>query len=122
MIFGIGVDNCELARIERAITRSETFVRKMMNDAEFARFSKISTKNRRIEFVAGLWAAKEAYAKALGTGYSHGITPEKISVDSDALGKPLISSPFFSGHANVSITHDGGLATAFVTLEFADKM
>ena len=67
MIKGHGIDIEELAAIERAYLKNARFAKKVLTEAELSRFEELSGK-RKIEFLAGRWAAKEAFSKAWGTG------------------------------------------------------
>ncbi|MDR0199167.1 MAG: holo-ACP synthase [Streptococcaceae bacterium] len=119
MLYGIGVDNVEVARMVKAMQR-ESFVKRMLTAPEFERFSCLQTEKAKSEFLAGEWAAKEAYSKAYGTGYNGELSPLDMTVASDAKGKPYFAAHPFDGVAQLSMTHDGGIATAIVTLEVRD--
>ena len=67
MIKGHGIDIEELVAIERAYLKNARFAKKVLTEAELSRFEELSGK-RKIEFLAGRWAAKEAFSKAWGTG------------------------------------------------------
>ena len=67
MIFGIGTDVVEVSRIHDSIKKfGDTFARRILSDSEFKSYLKSSTQSR---FLAKRFAAKEAFAKALGTGF-----------------------------------------------------
>ncbi len=71
---------------------------------------------RKIEFLAGRFAAKEAYAKANGTGIREGCEFHQIEILNDELGKPIL---YFNRHdvkGFVSITHSKDYAAAQVLL------
>ena len=71
MIVGIGVDLCEVDRIEAAIARhGERFLTRIYTQAERAY---CESKPNRMERFAGRFAAKEAAMKAMGTGWSRGV-------------------------------------------------
>ena len=70
------------------------------------------TPTNAIPFLASRFAAKEAAVKALGTGFSGGITFQDIEIRSDALGKPLI---FFHNQAQLRC-RDLGVRSAHITL------
>lgn len=88
MIKGIGTDLLEIARIEKALGRSEKIARRILTDNELAEFSQ-STQAAR--YLAKRFAAKEALVKALGTGIGNGVGWQHIEITKDALGKPLIT-------------------------------
>ena len=125
MILGIGLDLCGVERIEDAIARQH-FLERVYTPAEQARL-KDARGVRRGEIAAGLFAAKEAVAKALGTGFSS-FGPWDIEITPDDLGCPActLSGPAAaradslspSGwRVHITITHDGGMAAAVAILE-----
>ena len=118
MIYGNGVDNIELSRIENAVTRNPRFASRVLTDKEFAKYTTLSG-SRQIEFLGGRWAAKEAYAKAYGTGIGGALSFQDMEVLPNALGAPkFIKHPFSDrGMAHVSISHSNLEAVAFVILE-----
>jgi len=77
MILGIGLDLCEIHRIEKAIARVH-FLERVFTPAERGRILSASG-SRRGEIAAGLFAAKEAVAKALGTGFD-GFGPDAVEI------------------------------------------
>ena len=122
MIAGIGVDTATVARIEKSIAR-DNFYTRVYGAQERAALDALSPL-RRAQSAAGAWAAKEALGKALGTGLS-GFVLTEAQVLHNADGAPYF---FFDGStldamqskgltAHLSITHEGGFATAFVVLE-----
>ena len=125
MILGIGLDLCEIRRIHEAIQRPR-FLERFYTGAERARILSAS-EARRGEIAAGLFAAKEAVAKALGTGFD-GFGPESIETVPDEAGRPTctlhkgaleraaqLSGGTFSIY--VSITHEKGMAAAVAVVE-----
>ncbi len=89
MIFGVGVDIVEIARIENALARrGERFAQRVLSPAELDEFRRHRSP---AHFLAKRFAAKEAWAKALGTGFRAGISLRDVGVSRDALGKPLIN-------------------------------
>lgn len=88
-IIGIGSDIVSLARIKRIWERyQEAFPRRILNKAELEHFSKARCK---VAFLAKRYAAKEATAKALGTGFRPGgVLLTDIAVQNDSLGRPFL--------------------------------
>lgn len=86
MILGIGTDIIEINRIEKAVTKASSFLNKIFTDKERRYFE---TKNNRAETIAGVFAAKEAVSKALGTGF-RSFSPSDIEITPDKLGKPQV--------------------------------
>ncbi len=124
MIVGIGVDLCEVERMEAAIARhGERFLARIYTKAERAY---CESKPNRMERFAGRFAAKEAAMKAIGTGWSRGVGWRDFEVTRAASGQPVIC---FHGAARrvaeelgvrralVSITHIKSMALAQVVLE-----
>lgn len=124
MIFGIGTDIVEVARIEDALARfGDAFAARILNTREFDDYAQSTTKAR---FLAKRFAAKEAFAKALGTGLRGVVSFANIGVAHDDLGKPVFElAPALLalldekgiGGRHLSISDEKNLATAFVVLE-----
>ena len=86
MIAGIGVDIVEIQRMEQSLSRlGEAFARRILADSELREFQQHKFPGR---FLAKRFAAKEATVKALGTGFSQGISLRHIRVEHDEQGKP----------------------------------
>ncbi|WP_138203516.1 holo-ACP synthase [Haloimpatiens lingqiaonensis] len=86
MIAGVGTDIVEISRIERILNNNSLFLYKIFNEEEIVY---LKNRNLRYEYVAGRFAAKEAVAKALGTGFT-GFSFKDIIIKSDDLGKPMV--------------------------------
>ena len=87
MILGVGTDIVELRRIKNAIERNGRFLEKIFTTSEL---DYLKSRNLRTEYVAGRFAAKEAVAKALGTGF-RGFDFKDIEIDRTTLGKPIVT-------------------------------
>jgi holo-[acyl-carrier protein] synthase len=124
MIVGSGIDLTEIGRIQRSMDRyGERFLARVYTPAEQAYCLR---KRKSAESFAARFAAKEAGAKALGTGISYGVNWLEIEVVREPSGRPTLK---FHGraaqfaarlgvvHAALSITHTGDLAMASVVLE-----
>lgn len=111
MITGTGIDIVEIKRIEKACL-NPLFIEKFfsLNEIEYFR-----SCNNRSEVIAGNFAAKEAFSKAIGTGFC-GISLKSVEILRDELGKPFIISPL-SGKFHVSISHSRDNAVAMVVAE-----
>lgn len=115
MITGIGLDIVEIERIRTVSTRTESFVKRILSERELEIYEQLSAK-RRVEFLAGRFAAKEAFSKARGTGIGAGCEFGQIEVLSASNGKPEL---YFDGkpvNGFVSITHSQEYAAAQVIL------
>lgn len=88
MIHGIGTDIVAIARMRRLWTRyGEALAARLLDTDEHLRLAGHSDPAR---FLAKRFAAKEAAAKALGTGFRDGLGFRHIAVDHDPLGKPQL--------------------------------
>lgn len=115
MIKGIGLDVTELDRVATTNRRTSKFVERILTPREFDRWSSLN-EHRQIEFLAGRFAAKEAFAKALGTGIGKECSFQDIEVLPNPNGKPML---YFKGQivtGHVSITHTKQFAAAQVIL------
>ena len=101
-LLGVGVDLCGVARIERAIEK-EHFYERVFTPEERAY---LNQKGKgRAQSAAAMFAAKEAVAKALGTGFSGGVMPWNISVVHNEKGAPGAE---LSGAAKERLEQMGG--------------
>jgi holo-[acyl-carrier protein] synthase len=126
MIVGSGIDIAEIGRIRRSVERyGERFLDRVYTAAEQAYCLR---KRNAAESLAARFAAKEAGAKALGTGISFGVNWLEIEVVRESSGRPTlrfhgraleIASRLGVAHAALSLTHTGELAMASVLLEDA---
>lgn len=87
MISGIGTDIIEISRVEKAILNTSTFVNKVYTKNEQTYYKE---KHKKVETLAGLFAAKEAVSKALGTGF-RGFGMRDIEIVPNELGKPVVT-------------------------------
>lgn len=115
MIVGVGLDVVEIERINKAYIRKPSFSQRVLTEKELSIFNTLKG-SRQIEFLAGRFAAKEAFSKALGTGIGK-TTFLDIEILPDSRGKPVITLSPFDGHTWVSISHTGSLAIAQIILE-----
>ncbi|KMY52801.1 4'-phosphopantetheinyl transferase [Bacillus sp. FJAT-27231] len=115
MIQGIGMDIVEISRIQKLIERQPKFIERILTKKEQEIF--YSRKGRRqYEYAAGRFAAKEAFAKALGSGIGETLSFQDIETAADEYGKPYIEAPLSSG-VHLSITHSQEYAAAQVIIE-----
>ncbi len=127
MIVGIGTDVASIERIGASLERfGDRFVNRVLTPEERVRFDRTKAK---ASHLAKRWAAKEAFAKAIGTGIHAPFTWHSISVGRDSSGKPLVQPDAkMAAHlaslgvtrAHISLTDDAGVAVAFVVLEGID--
>jgi holo-[acyl-carrier protein] synthase len=126
VIVGIGTDVVSIERIAGVLARhGERFVNRVLTPDERARYRRTNEKAQ-AGHLAKRWAAKEAFAKAIGTGIHPPFTWQSISVGRDPKGKPLVvPDPKMTLHleslgvkrAHITLTDDAGVAVAFVVLE-----
>jgi holo-[acyl-carrier protein] synthase len=118
MIVGVGVDLVDLTRFEHKLIETPSLVEKIFS---------VTERDAKHQSLAGIWAAKEAVIKALGN--SVGLAWHDVEVSKDEFGKPFLnisgatkeraeSMGINSWH--LSISHDGGMAMAFVIAEGAN--
>lgn len=114
MIAGIGIDIIELDRVEKMLAKPK-FIDRILTENEQELFNKL-TKRRQLEFLAGRFAAKEAYSKARGTGIGAEVSFHDIEILPDERGKPVLHS---NDHDTVhlSISHSFSYAVAQVIIE-----
>ena len=128
MIIGIGSDLCNIERIQNSLDRfGERFLNRVFTDTERARAEK--RPFTRAGTYAKRFAAKEAYSKAVGTGFKRGVYMKDIGVVNAPSGAPTLQltggakarldamAP--SGHAvevHLTMTDDHPWAQAFVIL------
>lgn len=126
MTLSIGTDIVEIARIKRAYERQgQKIVERILTPAEQLRFIQLPSDETKIAFLAKRWCAKEAVAKALGTGIAKGVGFQQIQINNNELGAPSIE--LFEGallrletlggkKALISISDERHYAVAFCTL------
>ena len=86
MIYGVGTDVVEVSRIAKALERfGDNFAKKILNHEELLVFKKNKMKEN---FLAKRFAAKEAFAKSIGTGFRGDLNFRDVSIINDKLGKP----------------------------------
>ncbi len=122
MILGVGIDLCDLSRMRDMLARPRFLARFFSREEQEYIASRGAAGE---QSAAGIFAAKEAFAKALGTGIS-GMELSEISVIHDDFGAPkyhLTGSAKAAADAkniarlHLSITHDGGVAAAVAIAE-----
>lgn len=146
MVQGIGVDIIKTSRMQAAIERKGLkFVERFCTAAEIKSVLKqnvieeslaegssdeneeeyLDSANWRVDSVAGIFASKEAFGKAMGTGISQGVNLREIEIIYDDFGAPsyvlhgeTLTTFKARGYsdAKLSISHDGGFAIAFCVI------
>lgn len=128
MIFGVGTDIVRVARMQENLDNfGDRFAARILTANELHDFQQAKQP---AHFLARRFAAKEATAKAMGTGFSAGLSLRDIGVGHDAKGKPLvefhgrageIKEEFCIGESYISIADEQDHALAFVTLLIKTK-
>jgi len=121
---GLGIDLCEISRIEQAIARNDRFLQRWYTQEEQDYILKRGQAGA--QSAAAMFAAKEAFLKAVGTGISRGIALTEIAVAHDELGAPKYVLTGAALHkmqelgaqrAWLSLSHEGGMAAAVCVIE-----
>ena len=128
MIIGIGTDIIDIRRIEKSVERfGERFLNRVFTEGERAKAEK---RRRRVDTYAKRFAAKEACAKALGTGIYRGVAWRQIEVVNLPGGRPTLklngpalerlhalTPAAMTPQIHVTLTDDHPWAQAFVIIE-----
>jgi holo-[acyl-carrier protein] synthase len=125
MVIGTGIDVVEIERVARSIERyGSRFLERVYTAAEIAYCQR--KRRNAAESFAARFAAKEAGAKALGTGIGFGVTWRELEVGREPAGRPLlllhgraaeIAASLGVRHSSLSITHTRTQSMALVILE-----
>lgn len=124
MIVGVGTDIVEIERISTMLSKHhEAFIKRILSDDEHRVFS---AQMHPEKYLAKRWAAKEAISKALGTGFTQGVSFQDMIISHTDHGQPLVE---LSGktqeialqkgisHWSISISDEKHYAIAFVIAE-----
>ncbi|WP_153732270.1 holo-ACP synthase [Sporosarcina obsidiansis] len=115
MIQGIGLDVVELERIAHLDQRSNKFRERILSVTELQIYGTLSG-HRKTEYLAGRFAAKEAFSKARGTGIGKECGFLDIEILSESNGRPVLYFKKDLVNGFVSITHTRTVAAAQVIL------
>ena len=104
MIYGIGTDLVDLERIKK-IKSLSTFARKILGNQEFKKYQQLPDGYNQ-SYIGKQFAGKEAFVKALGTGFKKPIFPRDIQILRNSFGQPevLLSDEAKSYVENLGIT------------------
>lgn len=116
MIVGIGVDIVELDHMELTCKRQASIHEYILTEKELDVYHQRGPK-RKLEFLAGRFAVKEAFSKAMGTGIGKKVNFQNITVLNNKKGQPIIVESPFNGNVFVSISHSKRVVVAQVVLE-----
>ena len=115
MIIGLGSDLCNIERIQNSLDRfGERFIARVFTDAERAKaetrpFTRAGTYAKR-------FAAKEAFSKAVGTGFRRGVFMKDIGVVNKASGEPTLALTGGARERLDALTPDGHAAHIHLTM------
>ncbi|MBE2245383.1 MAG: holo-ACP synthase [Burkholderiaceae bacterium] len=132
MIYGIGTDICDIRRIEAALARrGERFAHKVLGPRELQVYAgrRARIAARGLRYLATRFAAKEAFAKAIGLGIRLPMTWRACEILNAPGGKPVIAlhgelAAWFDERglkATVSVSDESDYAVAFVVVETAQS-
>lgn len=124
MIVGIGTDIMGIERMQSSLQqRGDAWARRLLTESEYGEYEK---RGNKAAFLAKRFAAKEAAAKALGTGFADGITWKHINIHNDSKGAPVMTltdkareraDSLGITDIHLSISDEKHYAVAFVILE-----
>jgi len=123
MVTGVGIDMIETERIEAKIAKESGFRELVFSKNEI---SYCEAKGHKFEHYAARFAAKEAFFKALGTGWKNGTAFNEIEITNEESGKPEIIflgetaetvKAMTIGKISVSLSHLKDIAAAVVVIE-----
>lgn len=121
---GLGIDLCEVGRIERELKRGDAFLRRFFTNSERAYIA--SRGQMGAQSAAAMFAAKEAFLKAVGAGIGGGIALDEIAVEHLPGGSPAYRltgaaqkrlGELGAESAFLSLTHEAGMAAAVCVIE-----
>ena len=123
MIFGIGTDLVHIPRMQALLDKhNDKIALRILTDDEFSEFQQASNQ---AAFLAKRFAAKEATAKALGTGFRNGLSLRHIEVTNNNSGKPELKfyqqgqtllKDYNIGQSLISLSDEEDYAIAYVIL------
>ena len=122
MVLGIGTDIFEVQRMKSRLEQQPSFIDGIYSIAEIEYCNQFKNKE---EHFAARYAAKEAFLKAIGTGWRNGIKFNEIEILNDKLGKPEIKltgkakeivKNLNGNSVHISLSHTKDLAIAFIII------
>ena len=123
-MIGLGIDLCDIRRIENTLQKGDSFLQRFFTAAErdyLQSRGKVAGQS-----AAAMFAAKEAFLKAVGTGLSGGISLREIGIVHENSGAPRYEltgraadkmQQLGAVSAHLSLTHDAGMAAAVCIIE-----
>jgi len=123
MVTGVGIDMIETQRVKAKISKESGFREMVFSENEI---KYCEAKANKFEHYAARFAAKEAFFKALGTGWKNGTSFNEIEITNEDSGKPELVllgetaktiDPMSIGKISVSLSHLKDIAAAVVVIE-----
>lgn len=123
MIYGLGTDIMDVERLKKQLLKEDGLREKIFTEGEI---NYCESKRYKYRHYAVRYAAKEAFFKALGTGWRHGMKYQEIEINNDPLGKPDVilqgtAKEYFNVNAlsgiYVSLSHLKNIVNAVVIIE-----
>ncbi len=124
-----GIDIIEISRVAEKIKRNESFVGQILTEKEIdycnSKTINVEKVEKQFQTIAGIYSAKEAFFKALGTGIGSVSNLKKVEICHNECGAPyievldkcLLETIKTPQNISVSISHDGNIATAICIIE-----
>lgn len=116
MIKGTGIDILEFTRLHQQKEKNHRLAKRILTEQEFKRYVQLNG-NRQIEFLGGRFAAKEAFAKALGTGIGKAFSWKDISILNNDQGRPIVHTQITRDPIHLSISHSENYVVASIIIE-----
>jgi len=123
-IYGIGVDICNVNRIfEKLENNGDKFAKKILTSGEYKKYSDIKLKHQKAQYVAKCWAVKEAFVKALGTGFTKDYSWSTIEYFSPigtygpAHPQVRLTKSLEKKNVHLSVSDEKENVIAFITIE-----
>ena len=92
MIKGIGTDLVEKRRIKNALSKfGDKFIERVLTEKEKEEYRSKASLHKKISFISNNFACKEAASKALGTGFTKGVSLKRIEVLREDNGSPYLN-------------------------------
>ncbi len=109
-ILGIGIDIVENKRISLILKKYEKrFIKRILSNQEIK-----TLKKEKVEFLSKSFAVKEAFVKALGSGFSKNISFKSITLNKNYLGKPFLNKEKLK--VFISISHENNVTIAIAVI------
>lgn len=121
---GLGMDLCEINRIEAAMAKNDRFLERWYTQEEQAYI--LARGKTGAQSAAAMFAAKEAFLKAVGLGIGRGIAMTEVAVSHDEMGAPYYAltgvaqqklHDMGAQRAWLSLSHEAGMAAAVCVIE-----